>query len=60
MVVARLDLSVVSSILWMSKAAHDSPSSPQSGGIVGAFGSIAVGLASQPLSNSNLWLTGVM
>ena len=39
---ARLDLSAVLSILRMSKAAHDSPSCSQSGGIVGAFGSIPV------------------
>ena len=38
----RLDSSAVPSVLWMSKAAHDSPSSSQSGGIVGAFGSIPV------------------
>ena len=39
---ARLDSSVIASILRMSKAAHDSPSSSQCGGIVGAFGSIPV------------------
>ena len=43
MVGARLDLSVVSSVLRMSKAAHDSPFCAQSGGIVGAFGSIPRG-----------------
>ena len=40
MVGARLDSSVVPSVFRMSKAAHDSPSRSQSGGIVGAFGSI--------------------
>ena len=42
MVGVRLDTSVVPSVLRMSKAAHDTPSYFQSGGIVGAFGSIPV------------------
>ena len=42
MVRAGLDSSVVPSVLWMSKASHDSSSCSQSGGIVGAFGSIPV------------------
>ena len=42
MVGARLDSSVVTSVLQMSKAAHDSPSYSQSGGNVEAFGSIPV------------------
>ena len=42
MIGVRLDSSVVSSVLRMSKAAHDSPSCFQSGGIVGAFGSSPV------------------
>ena len=42
MVVARLGSSVVSSVWLMPKAAHDSPSCSQSGGIVGAFGSVPV------------------
>ena len=41
MVGARFDSSVVPSVLRMLKVA-DSPSSSQSGGIVGAFGSIPV------------------
>ena len=36
---ARLDSSVVPSVLRMSKAAHDSPSGFPSGGSVGALGS---------------------
>ena len=40
MVGARFDLSVVPSVLRISKAGHDSPSCSQSGGIVGSFGSI--------------------
>ena len=39
MVGARLDSSVVPSVLRMSKAAHDSPSCFPSGGIAGALGS---------------------
>ena len=39
MVGARLDSSVVPSVLRMSKAAHNSPSYFPSGGIVGALGS---------------------
>ena len=42
MVRARLDSSVVPSVLLMSKAALDNPSFSQSGGSVGAFGSIPV------------------
>ena len=42
MVGARFDSFVVPSVLRMSKAAHDSPSRFQSGGIVGALGSIPV------------------
>ena len=42
MVVARLGSSAVSSVWLMPKAAHDSPSCSQSGGIVGAFGSVPV------------------
>ena len=42
MVVVRLGSAVVSSVWLMSKAAHDSPSCSQSGGIVGAFGSVRV------------------
>ena len=42
MVGARLDSSVVPSVLRMLKVAHDSPSSSQSGGTVGAFGNIPV------------------
>ena len=42
MVGVRLDSSVVPFVLRMSKAAHDIPSCFQSGGIVGALGSIPV------------------
>ena len=42
MVGTGLDSSVVPSALRMSKAAHDSPSCFQSGGVVGALGSIPV------------------
>ena len=42
MVGARLDSSVVPSILRVSESAHDRPSCSQSGGTVGAFGSIPV------------------
>ena len=42
MVRARSDSSVVLSVLRMSKAAHDDISYSQSGGSVGAFGSIPV------------------
>ena len=42
MVGARLDSSAVPSVLRMSKVAHDSPSSSQSGGTVGASGTIPV------------------
>ena len=42
MVVARFGSSVVSSVWLMSKAAYDSPSCSQSGGVVGAFGSVPV------------------
>ena len=42
MVGARLDSYGISSVLQMSKAAHDSPPCSQSGGIVRAFGSIPV------------------
>ena len=42
MVGARLDSSVVPSVLRVSKALYGSPSCSQSGGIVGAFGSIPV------------------
>ena len=42
MVGVRLNSSVVPSVLRMSKAARDSPSYSQSGGIVGAFDSIPV------------------
>ena len=42
MVGARLDSSVVPSVLRMLKAAHDNPSCFPSGGIVGALGSSPV------------------
>ena len=42
MVGARLDSSIVPSVLRMSKAAYGSSSSSQSGGIVRAFGSVPV------------------
>ena len=57
MVGARLDSSVVPSVLRMSKAAHDSPFCFPSGGIVGALGSGPV--ARRQVTTARIILPGV-